>query len=78
MDVGVGWARAFGYEPKDLEIPSYNILIGAEILAGIQRNFAGPASIAEIYSIYKDLKSTGVHEEGLHVETIYRTKPWRH
>lgn len=76
MNVGLGWAAAFGYQSQDLSIASYNIVVAAEILAGIERNFAYPPSVAEIYSIYKNLASTGVHEEGLHVEMIYHTKPW--
>jgi soluble lytic murein transglycosylase-like protein len=61
---------------EQMSNPVYNILAGAEILAGIQANMAPGASIAQIATLYNNLNASMVSNYGARVQSIYNSKPW--
>ncbi len=60
---------------EQLSQPFTNILAGADILKGIEKNMSSP-DVEAVATLYNVLSATKVSDYGARVAAVYREKPW--
>jgi len=78
MNVSVKkWGNSMGGR-TGLENAETNINAGAKILAGITKGLPSGSNVAQIATLYNNMRATKVSDYGARVAAVYEAQPWKH